>query len=381
MSDEIALEARSLFFADTPLQVFNATMLAAQLSNTSTSDILLVDQFEGCKKIARRLRQSSYFATVYEQKPLSFSSANDRRFKNAGIHLGKRYLNLDYLRDIRYDMLFVACPTPTSNEVLLELRNANPYISTALYEDGTGSYNGNVLRGVSYIDCLFKGCEPNTLKAEFQVSLFRALGKGRTLYKPQGIYLYRPGNALLEYGFPKRQLVYSDCCAAALKDVFECDASVLEASDIVILDSVRQEGEEDSGADTVDSFLSGLSGFHGNVSFKMHPRSLRVPKSAESLALLDGFWELQCAECDMTDKVLVGVASSAMMSPVTMFGKEPTLVFLFDIVASISDSRKALFRAVYEAALSLYLDKSKVLAPKTMEEAISVLNQVGVVMR
>lgn len=375
MTSNCPNKSKALFFADTPLQVFNACMLASQLANDFDSDIVLINQFKGAKGVAKRLSQLGLFSSVFNQEPLLFVTANERRFKTAAIHFGASFLNLDYLKLTKYDFLFLACPTPTSNEVLLCLRAVNRSLKTALYEDGTGSYNGNILRGVNYIDQLPVDCVANTARADLQVRLFRALGKGKTIYKPEAIYLYRPDAVAPKYQFPVHRLLCSSACAELLKTVFVCDLTVLMNSDAVILDSVRRKGEEDAGAATIDSLLAVLPSACENISFKLHPRTLNMPQTAKGLTLLNGFWELQCAECDIENKTLVSVASSAMTAPVMMFGKEPFLIYLFEMLPSNDEPRKALYRSIYKSAKALYRDKSKVIAPKTIEETIGALER------
>ena len=321
----------------------------------------------------------SLFRNVYSLEPVRVSSKFDRRLKTAAIHLGKQYLYLPELLGKHYDYFCLSCPSPTSNDIMLMIRKQNPAIVSILYEDGSGAYNGRILTGTCYLEKRPKGVHCDSIKGRALRSFLKFFGRGRTRYDFSCIYVLKPDSVQVGYEFPVNKLSIESGTFARLNHLFGSASRTIERSDIVVFDSVRlansmEEGAEESEA--IDALLKCLAKSQYDVCLKGHPRSKLSSSYAQEFPLANGLWEMQCLSCDMHSKVLVSVGSTAMTRPVIMSGQEPYLVCLFNAIDYLSASMKEAYELLFRSAQSMYRDKSKVLAPKTIEEANMIIDSL-----
>jgi hypothetical protein len=83
-------------------------------------------------------------------------------------------------------------------------------------------------------------------------------------------------------------------------------------------------------------------------------------------------WELVVAERITNNNILISSYSTAQMTPKLLFGKEPRVVFLYNI---LSPQKNIRLEQSYTDFNNLYCNAQRVIAPKTIEELTAFLEQ------
>ena len=115
-----------------------------------------------------------------------------------------------------------------------------------------------------------------------------------------------------------------------------------------------------------------------NCYLRNHPRS--IEKSRHDNLAKDysrGLWELLCEKNNLDKVVLVGLASTAQLSPVIETKQYPYLVFLYKVCFSKEEPKYFRFEQAEKMAKALYGDYScsRVFSPSTLDEAVDVIRK------
>lgn len=360
----------ALFFVDTPLQLLNAILLRRQmLAPDAHADCLVVAQFD-CDRLIERLRRSGVFNEVVVVDPIPLDAAHYRRFKLLASHLGDRGTIARALRgDTAYSDFYLSCPTIMSTQTLNVLRRRNPHVRTRFYEDGNGSYNGNVFRTACYLDDPPKGTPPNIRAVDVERTLFRLLNRGRSAYRPTSFHLFQPRLLTISPRFDVQRIETDDESIDVASQVFDAPAATGDRQPrLVVFDAVRTASEKDAGAETIDAVFAGLEPVGGRCAVYEHPRSTQHSDALRALGTRgSGLWEVNCAR-GYEDALLVAVASSALITPKLIYGHEPHILFLFPLINDLDEGRRATLESAVDMARTLYDDPSRVHVATSADE-------------
>ena len=325
---------RWLFFADTPLQLYNSYLIASDISkNGEVADVLVYGQFSDAKSLASVYAQTNRFSTIYICEPQSCVDFKDLFLWQLSVCVGKNRLHLQGLPENSYDYYAIACPTPATFDILRTLRKKNPNVKTVFYEDGTGAYNGNIFRQPFYFD------KPpdKSLRAVTYVriiqSLFSIFPNKKILYSPSKLCLKRPELLQYQLTIPCAKIPIDPEAIQSLKRVLPPVNNVLPKKQKIIFLDVPRTARENTGANIIDHMIEIAQQLNTPCLLRTHPRSTFASSYSEKcIDFSTGSWELICQTPNIDNAILISVGSSAQLAPFIETGKKPFLVFLHRLV-------------------------------------------------
>lgn len=362
-----------LFFADTPLQVVNCVLLAKQLGREHCDEAYLAIhcQFNDYEHLVLWARESHAFARVVAVQQSDYSKSKTQRRRELDILMGLRSPEMcnPELRSLLNDAdeLYFSCFPPLVQEAYRYLNRDRSEAPVFLYEDGCGTYSGNILLGV-----FFEGCLPTGgLKNKPTTGLLRRacslLPRTRGITSFEGMYVKRPDALLYKPEWPVHKLLEINSLGDEL--LVELSSSVIPPRSVVVLDTVQREaGPEVEKIKT--RVFDALTEGGVRLFVRKHPRDTcrdDVPSSA--ILLCDKQWEALCCRNDLSKCALFGFGSTAMLSPAIESGKFPLLIDLSRVGSGHAingDNVSALFLKI---ARGLYRSfEPRVLAPQSDDE-------------
>lgn len=365
---------RWLFFADTPLQMYNAALTASALIEQGDHASLLVyDQFAQASDLAIVYEKIGVFDEIEVVPHHPIHEYRQQLIWQIGSRFGKKNLAIRMILDSSYDHLAIACPTPATFEVFQRLLVRNKKLRVSFYEDGTGSYNGAVFKTVYSFDepPLIDENEPpriHQLRA-----IINALRLKRFLYRPERLFLKNP--SLLAPGIDistcqinPKQNVLDKLEAAFAKEPL----SLPPAKNIIVLDTARYQ-EPNPETEAIDHLLEQIIELEISPFLRKHPRSVTDSVYTNSCQdLSGGFWELFCHKeaAILSDALLISIGSTAQLSPIIEGNAKPFLMFLYKLAFSETDSLFKTYEYTVCIAQDCYgVDSDRILIPKSLEEA------------
>ncbi len=121
-----------------------------------------------------------------------------------------------------------------------------------------------------------------------------------------------------------------------------------------------------------------------DVVIKMHPRTNGYDTKTGVAAVYTKFpFEILPAHVDLNNRVIVSALSTAMLTSKFLYDQEPYLVFTYplmmDVLRVIVPDKKMLEASIrlMEGVRTIYRDKDKVFAPKTLDELEEAFAQIN----
>ena len=363
---------RCLFYSDTPLQVFLAALIVQQESDKAyEAEIIVCNQFSGAAEVAEKLRNLRIFKKVH-----FISLKNDRRYKTK-IHfntlLGRGLGLVSEIKDVKYDCYAIAYSTFVNQNIYVDLSSVNKNIEVVFYEDGLGSYTGNVFNNASYIGIAPKGIVAKTAFARAQNAILKRIRGCLGRYRISAMYLREPG--LVQY-FPECECVEIEFSENAVSRASECfnkgNLSRIGSCGIIVLDGLRNKDTDVAEIAIIDRLLRGCLEKGIGVYIRKHPAStFNSEYDKDFVDCSGGFWEVECLHLDLEKCMLIGMASTAQLTPAMTYKKLPALLFVNWIEADASEAAAR----IYKMARKLYGKKAddRIYLPTTIDEAVELI--------
>ncbi|MBM6784178.1 hypothetical protein H6A08_07365 [Enorma massiliensis] len=332
IAQSIPVESNSLFLADTPLQVLNSAVISKMNCTGESKTILLVYcQFADSETMVQWAKRTGYFTRVIALSP-QYASVWGHRFRYIEVFLGKKFLNLNPCVLEGISDFYCSCATEGAQEVYIRLFDENPKVKVHFYEDGTGTYTGKIFQGFYYRDTPPKGIRQRSrlaaiVKRVVSNGLFRHRGK----YKVSSIYVKRPDAVLYE----RSDLIKSMNSISFLGEeaLDELSSSIhIPPRSVIVFDTVRNQSD-DALSLCIDRLITLALENGATVFVKKHPRDKVARNYPDGVYALEGvMWEALCCKSDLSDSILIGVASTALLSPVIETGVYPVIIDLLKVV-------------------------------------------------
>ena len=363
-----------LFFADTPLQLYNATLLASSLDpQEAKADLMVYSQFDNSDKLIDVYKSLGIFREVIECPNQNIEAYRDNFLWSVKTVLGFKKIDFSQRGLRRYDYLALACPTPTNFELLVALRKANKRLSVVMYEDGTGSYNGNVFQQPFYFD-VPPIATPNEFGYTHCLRSFLSLRPfGRVRYDIEALYVKNPSMMQVAPSIPVKKLEGRPEAIENLTKTLMPDAPHIPEEGAVIILDIPRTSEVSPEEKTIDQAIESL--FRAGITpfLREHPRSIKqsnwAPKCHD---FSQGFWELICQSDPNTGRcTLVGIASTAQLAPLMEADKKPSLMFLYEIAHQngMEESTYKQAKTMHKLAEKGYgKSKSAIRCPRSADE-------------
>lgn len=358
--------SKVLFMCNTSYQLMNAINIVANNYEDvkDRSDIIILDLFEHAGEIANKLSKKELFNSVCLAKRINrkFHNNKIRILLHPQIYIDDFSFSDESVLGKKYDLIFQGDIEPLE----MAINEMNAYPKVYLYEDGTGSYAWNDLirfHNVKYrFFCKLFHCSENAIRVE------RLL-----VYEPE----------LCSSRIVKRydKLIKMDKSNPATKiciDVFGFNPNSLVLNHrFIILDQPLNDVDGFNGYD-IFSFIKELNVSEYSFLYRRHPNRAYEPIENDIVDADEVYnmWELECIDNISDDHILISAFSTALTSPKMISGKEPYIIFTYNLLVEQEYIDKLKLYAVHERCKALYSDKTKIFAPESVKDFIEILKSL-----
>ena len=359
---------RLAFVCDTPYQVLTATNLYYSCFCENVADIYIVNQFKDAESIYENLKKEELFDNVF------FLNREENRFMQKGV---KRYFKVAYtylnpiyainnqLKTIeartvknRYDVILSSVMTCFVSALI----KVNTGAEFSLFDDGTSSYSGDVVKSGGGL--LYK--------------MFSKLTKtGAHVARAEKLYVNNKEMCQSKAADIICQIpAMTEEFLNIANRIFSVQESVDRTKEIIFL-SQPSTGRQ-SLADDMQRLIDILKPYKEKITVRLHPREIDFEKYKDfQIDTSKEFWELKVSQLEMDGKVLVSDYSTAQITPKILFDKEPRLLFTYKMASTYNLEEKMSFDNVVKYVKENYRDKSKIMVPNNEEELQICLQQIA----
>lgn len=354
---------KNLLICDTPFQLFNTLNLVwNNREHYSKSVLFIIDQFTGASKLSEKIADQQIFSDVVLCSPLPpviEGNVFERYYE-----LSKRSVNPVYVikrqvgeryqcRKDEFSEIY-ACYYSSLCSAMIQLNKRCRFF---MIEDGTGSYLGDIIRfNRSWRERLF--CK-----------IFKVGIEGK---KPEKLYLNCPRFSKSTVCKVKGKLPdITEDFMALVNCVFDQIPFNSNKRIIWLSDVIRDIPGIRNAVGTVSEALKKYQEY---VLLRKHPREYEVGIYGDFEINQGGIWELMISNLNMDNILLIGICSTAQLTPKMIFNKEPWLVFTYRIGEfSFPKEHFSRISNMIEALRNIYVHKEKIVVPETESELKDVL--------
>lgn len=346
---------RAAMVCGTPLQLIGCIALATSLGEhgEAAPDLFLRHDFAGSRNLVEGLRTEGLFSAVFEIGAHAKGLFSIRGDEKNELPKDPRALLAEQLeppcpadRVSGYGCLYFSYPYDTAKA----LHSLNPAAPLRAFDDGLGSYVGNIIRDNG---------------GEFLLPIERlylwapGLYRGELCDDVRSLHLERGREGAFEY-------------ACRLFGVGREDIDLYRGARCVYL-TQPTDGKE-SRLREKEAILEALRPWAPEVVVRRHPRDDAKP--------VEGFvydergvpWELLCLSGALDERTaLLASVSTAQLMPKILLGEEPVLVVTERLSGgSVTEAE----REIVELMRSAYEDPGRVVVPETAAELSAALRRV-----
>lgn len=327
-------------------------------------DLYISSSIQNVHKKAEKLRETGLFSNVYIIDKIIYSNNFIlRKIKSSYLTFSKnsflKFVNKKDREDIlgkNYDIVIVPCAT-----LLCEMfYNYFQHQKIYYIEDGLGSYFGNI---------------HNTTMTSLHRYVIKIL---RREVKVDKIYVNQ--SKLCNVNFVNEIVnipgSFTEVYKEMLKKIFldKCYKQCYFDDDIIYLRQPLQDFGDRFLMIESDLIKCAKNIYLDRLIIREHPRNhYQFDNNCD--IRIDNFntmWECVSFEELTNNNVLIGMFSTAQITPKILFNKEPVIIFLFKIFP-LPESKKREENDVVNLLLNIYQDKRKIFVPENINEYIHIL--------
>lgn len=367
----MSLKAQICYVCTTPFQIMNAVSMC--VTNKEVADLYIVPQFAGAESYFNRIKALNVFQVV--------SLINDdfvpyKRFSNKIlIHLLlfwiylriKKFVKPILVPDSDYKSIFISSKALIGRLICLYHIRAKCNSSFFYFDDGEGSYDN-----------------PNLYLPRFWDSFLRKLFFGkRGVVLSQTMYLYSP--ELHSIINPSSTLtihkispwINNDYLLNIINFIADFDSQKRISENVILIDSIADETFDSENCKLYKRMCLKVNEFFGNdIIYKKHPRD-KTTYDGANIKIYEYSsipFEVLCANIDISNKVLIVAASTAVCTPKVLFNAEPYVVLMYKFVKCNQLAVKQ--DDYYQSIKNTYKDKSRFLIPESEQDFVDCLTRI-----
>lgn len=367
---EVCINKMTLKFAayvDTPFQVLN--ILNFVYHNVEGScyncDLYIYKNFSGYDLMIDTIRNSRLFSNVIEcHLPIYKNEGKLEHFKRQLYEFLnprkciKKWTSNNYKEEY-YDIVLIPAPLPFT----IALCEINPKAQVWFYEDGSVNYYGDVLN-------VFGSRKRKLFKIVFN--------KGPEKIMPARMYvnnvsMSKTTRGCSVYPLPKLESKEKEFFSL-LYDVFGYVGNDMRKKAIFLSQPMEIMGYTKREISLYNSILKELLPYKDKLGVKLHPKERENRYFALDLIKTGDFWELLCATEIADDSLLIGVFSTAQLTPKLLFDKEPFLLFTYKLVGPEKNAKNKELDKFVDEFKSSYRNPNKVINANSTEEYKNALH-------
>lgn len=350
---------RWLFYADTPLQLYLSSRIAlTELHDGDRAEVLVCTQFPNAEKIAQSLVQADVFTKAHFCKPIGSRMAS---FKTQMMDFfGKSSFEPSSVIHERYDRLALSIFLDKTMDLITGLKGVNPDLEVILYEDGTGSYDGQAFLSSCYLGAMPNGLQSSSARAKINRLIAKMLPSNRNVCTPIAFFLREPNAYPFAMPFPLQKIKNNPEIANRIAPCFQGDSSPMLEKGVIFLEPPRAPYEHIQDFEALDELIANCHAQGYACTTRSHPRTqAKSPNAHLCTDCSDGLWEIICNQKATGESVLVGAASTAQFTPYLEIGVKPALLFVHRLMIPEGDHYYlAIHDGIVESARRLYGSES-----------------------
>lgn len=360
--------------AATPFQIFTCINLLKKYQNREV-DLFLYTYATNLDSIAKRLRKEKLFREIY----IIDSIPQKNRFSLIKYMLFSKKM-LPKIEIEKYETLYISYSGVPNLLLYNLLRKKNKNINLYFYEDGVTSY--------------YKGIFEHSINVKRLCYLLRKQIDSEKISK---VLLYEPKLSSVQYKnniiLDKLLVTNSKVNIDLIKNIFSisknAETLIKEANIIYFDHDFRKYITKDIFINFDQNIIVNniANQLNQKIIVKVSPLSKNESsKYKGNLITVSNFdkapWEILIYDDKNIDKkCLISVCSNAVITPKTVYGKEPYVLilgkalFLSEYTNSTDVWTKEM-EQFYNRVKGLYYDKKKFMIPETLDEALEMLKTV-----
>ncbi len=345
---------KHLFYCDTGYQIFTVLNLLDQLHLETGADLVIYGQFAKADTLYNHLKDAHIFENIYFIKPYRKKSKWGELSELLWAkHSVRKRIPEFQLK--KYDIFYAAI---LDTNISLALYCTINFTSFIVFDDGTGSYHGNIIE--DYIS------RKRRMVMRFSCS------KRKMNFAVDKFYLYSPtlSKSTIDSNFEKIDVSRS----TIIDDVFNYVHNNMYKKEYVFLDqpSLFKSKEMDEYDEHTRDILSKY--LIDKMVVRKHPRKRETIFSVFPTDSVQNQWELECCR-QLTDAhVLISVFSTASFQARILAGKRCHLILLFELYRRTYTDEYYTEIKKYVKEFSNCFEDTIVSVPNSWEEFDSLLS-------
>lgn len=350
----------------TPYQSLNALNLACNILDKEDEKDLFYRNFsEETDQILKKIKEYHIFDNIYE-----FNLVNKKNkikyYINDFIQavFPKRFVdglvkgNID-ITDKAYDYITITSGT----EFEVALTRIFTQADTIAYDDGLGSYIGDIVH-------------------DHKLNIiWRLLGRRTDKIQPIELYVNNAGFCQSTLSDVIKEFPSLNTCGKEYRQMiseifYKSGKSTYQSKSIVYL--TQPYDEIDKGlSESVRKAVDKLKQFEKCGIVRKHPRDNMNIDIGFQQDCTNSIWELVCDK-EITNKhILISLCSTAQIMPKILYGKEPWIVFLYEMFSYKNNPNvKRTFAQITDRIKAAYVDKNKICIPKSEDELCRIIKYI-----
>ena len=357
-----------LYICNTPYQILNVLNLVyhdRENRKRYKKILFIVNQFEDAKNLYERIRDANLFDDAYllRKDEVILMPTALKRYKSIlkyyfrpEEYLKKQLANYrEVINYKNFDIVYASGISPVTSAIM----KLNPYAEFILYEDGVGSYDGNIIlkTGGSKFNLIFS-------------KIFHV-----------GAYVSHPTKLLVN----NKKMCHSTAVPSEkIESLPELDSKFIDfcnsifgisPNSVNIVYWLSQPVVKISGGLSArDLVYQCLYPYRKKVIVRMHPRDSDY-EFYKDFVVDRGtdMWELSILNKNIDNLILIAGYSSAQINPKLIFDKEPTLIFVHSLNSMVSIKQKREANQRIEELRNVYRHPERIYNPQTLAEFKKVL--------
>ena len=331
-------KSRALFLINTPYQLMITVSLRNNEFKDTVADVIITDNIAEHKILCDRLRKTNIFEHVYE------IGVKNVFVDNKLIAIKNRFCGVKEKFAYVYDYFLFANLDHSVSAIYGKLKKSNSNINVFMFEDGLATYSDWYTEFLSMYGAKAKSgkiYKHGLAKKVFHFVVDDVFKKVKRIYLlSPDIISYSPNFEIIQM----KSIAYKNPDIVGLYNrIFGYDASVDAYKQKVIFfeESYYADGIESHDIELVEQIAAKVG--KENIIIKIHPRN---PKNRfKELGYLTNKnlsipWEVIAMNLDLTDKILISIASVAVIEPRIMLAQKYMGILLMDLVTDSSFLKK-----------------------------------------
>lgn len=361
----------SAIICDTQFQIINSLNYVYHYNKEMKYDIYIGKEFPNADEVISNIKKTHLFQNVYDYK---YDKYSDKKFKHMVNRVKELLLpnkciqkmlntQVDF-RKKKYHSIYISAP----GHFMTLMIWANPTSDVIYFDDGTGSYSGNML---------------DRLIDNKHRMIYLLLGRSYKKLIPKTLYVNN-----------------SKFCKSLLTSDIRQLPSINEDIRFIDLCKMIFRLENDSLYSTYRCVYLGQPYFYKiEKSMQVEEKIQKIITAnltciarlhpGQSYSEISGFlmdtqrtaWELICVNDIQDNTILIGRCSTAQLTPKIIFDKEPFLIFTYKLLGTLlSEKDIARFEELTKSLEKIYNDKTKIIKPSSyaeLEESILFCTKNG----